>query len=395
MARWRTPTRSRPRWTRSVRSAWTRSSCRRTHRHGRPGSGRTSCSGCTTKPGCRSSTSSSNRIKSRRALPSSVRPRRSPSWAADREPQLARQRVDPRDAALHRVRDHAVRRVLHGVLLRPRRQRDSVAAAALRAAGVRRGSQHRDPRDLELHDALGVAVDQARKPRGPAGRPAADLPDGPRLPVDAGARVLRCLIASIVYFGAIVVASVAGGTWVGLGVFIALTAVVIGWWARARREERPPRTEPRPHAAGERRILVIANETVGGQTLRSAILEKSLDVREEVLVVTPALNSPLKHWVSDEDGARAAAQERLDASLVQLAAAGVEARGEVGDGDPIQAMEDALRTFGADEIIISTHPPGRSNWLERSVVERARERFAVPITHIVVDLEAEREDVRS
>ena len=50
-------------------------------------------------------------------------------------------------------------------------------------------------------------------------------------------------------------------------------------------------------------------------------------------------------------------------------------------------MEDALRTFGADEIIISTHPPGRSNWLERDVVEKARERFAVPITHVVVDLE--------
>jgi len=214
-------------------------------------------------------------------------------------------------------------------------------------------------------------------------------------PLRSEAEAFRFLIASIVYFGAIVIASVTGGKWVGLGVFIALTAAVLGWWARARREERPPRTEPRQHAAGERRILVIANETVGGQTLRSAILEKSLDVREEVLVVTPALNSPLKHWVSDEDGARAAAQERLDASLAQLAAAGVEARGEVGDGDPIQAMEDALRTFGADEIIISTHPPGRSNWLERSVVERARERFAVPITHIVVDLEAEREDIRS
>jgi hypothetical protein len=192
-----------------------------------------------------------------------------------------------------------------------------------------------------------------------------------------------------------VTASVAGGKWVGLGVFIALSAVVLGWWVRARRYELPQRTAPRPHAAGERRILVIANETVGGHTLRSAILEKSLDVREEVLVVTPALNSPLKHWVSDEDGARAAAQERLDASLAQLATAGVEARGEVGDGDPVQAMEDALRTFGADEIIISTHPPGRSNWLERGVVERARERFAVPITHIVVDLEAEREDIRN
>jgi hypothetical protein len=214
-------------------------------------------------------------------------------------------------------------------------------------------------------------------------------------PLRSEAEAFRFLIASIAYFGAIVVASVTGGEWVGLGVFIALTAVVIGWWARARREERPPRTRPRPHAAGERRILVVANETVGGHTLRSAILEKSLDVREEVLVVTPALNSPLKHWVSDEDGARAAAQERLDTSLAQLAAAGVAARGEVGDGDPIQAMEDALRTFGADEIIISTHPPGRSNWLERGVVEKARERFAVPITHIVVDLEAEREDVRS
>jgi predicted TIM-barrel enzyme len=119
------------------------------------------------------------------------------------------------------------------------------------------------------------------------------------------------------------------------------------------------------------------------------ILEKSLDVREEVLVVTPALNSPLKHWVSDEDGARSAAQERLEESLSKLADAGVQARGEVGDGDPLQAIEDALRTFGADEIIISTHPEGRSNWLERGVVENARERFAVPITHVVVDLERE------
>ena len=57
-------------------------------------------------------------------------------------------------------------------------------------------------------------------------------------------------------------------------------------------------------------------------------------------------------------------------------------------------MEDALRTFGADEIIISTHPEGRSHWLERGIVEAARERFAVPITHVVVDLEAEREEVQ-
>ena len=212
-------------------------------------------------------------------------------------------------------------------------------------------------------------------------------------PLRSEAEAFRFLIASIVYFAAIVIAAVIN-KWAGVAVFVLLSAAVVAWWLRTRRDERPPQTAPRPHAEGERRILVVANETVGGHTLRSMILEKSLDVREEVLVVTPALNSPLKHWVSDEDGARAAAQERLDESLAKLADAGVQARGEVGDGDPLQAMEDALRTFGADEIIISTHPEGRSHWLEKGIVEGARERFAVPITHVVVDLEAEREEVQ-
>jgi hypothetical protein len=207
-------------------------------------------------------------------------------------------------------------------------------------------------------------------------------------PLRSEAEAFRFLIASIVYFGAIVIAALID-KWFGLAVFVVLSAAVVAWWFHSRRDERPPQTTSKPHAADERRILVVANETVAGHPLRSMILERSLDVREEVLVVTPALNSPLRHWVSDEDGARSAAQERLDESLAMLAEAGVEARGEVGDGDPLQAIEDALRTFGPDEIIISTHPEGRSNWLERGVVERARERFAVPITHVVVDLERE------
>src|SRR6185295_3980779 len=123
-------------------------------------------------------------------------------------------------------------------------------------------------------------------------------------------------------------------------------------------------------------------------------LSKAGGVDEQVLVVVPALNSPLRTWASDEDNARAAAADRLEQSLQRLKEGGVEATGTVGDGDPLQAMEDALRTFGADEIVISTHPEGRSNWLERGVVEHARERFAVPIHHVVVDLEREREEVR-
>jgi hypothetical protein len=212
-------------------------------------------------------------------------------------------------------------------------------------------------------------------------------------PLRSEAEAFRFLIGAIVYFAAIAIASVLGGWEAGVPVFVVLTAVVIGWWMRARRAERPEQTRSRPHPEGERRILVIANETVGGRALRDLIEERSRSVREEVLVVTPALNSPLRHWTSDEDGARAAAQERLDASLGRLRSLGVQARGKVGDSDPLQAIEDAVRTFGPDAIILSTHPEGRSNWLERGVVSNARERFAVPITHVVVDLEAEREVV--
>ena len=212
-------------------------------------------------------------------------------------------------------------------------------------------------------------------------------------PFRSEADAYRFLLLTIGYFAAIVVATLVLGKWVGLAVFLALSAVAI-WWLLRTRQQPPHQVASHATPEGERRILVIANETVGGSTLRDEIRTRSENVAEHVLVVTPALNSPLRHWVSDEDGARAAAQQRLEASLAQLRAAGIRADGEVGDAEPLQAIEDALRTFGADEIIISTHPEGRSHWLERGVVSGARERFAVPITHVVVDLEREREDVR-
>ena len=213
-------------------------------------------------------------------------------------------------------------------------------------------------------------------------------------PFRSEAEAYRFVWLTIGYFGLIVLGALIN-RWVGLAVFVVLSAAVVTAYVRRREPSTPPVTESRPRtAADEKRILVIANETVGGETLRDCIRSRSEGFREDVLVVTPALNSPLKHWVSDEDGARSAAQQRLDRSLARLHEVGVDARGEIGDGEPLQAIEDALRTFGADEIIISTHPEGRSHWLERGVVDRARERFAVPITHVVVDLEREREEVR-
>jgi len=196
----------------------------------------------------------------------------------------------------------------------------------------------------------------------------------------------RFVFQMIGYFAVVVVAWWID-KWLGLVVFVVLTAAV-GWWTLRRGErERPVQHAPAPHAPDEHRILVVANETVGGQELLAEVRGRAGDRRSRILVVCPALNSPLRHWASDEDQARAAAQARLDASLGAMRAAGLQVEGEIGDGDPIQAIEDAVRTFQPDELILSTHPEGRSHWLERGVVEKAHERFAVPITHVVVDLD--------
>src|SRR5262245_24656869 len=199
------------------------------------------------------------------------------------------------------------------------------------------------------------------------------------------------VIGAIAYFGAIGLASALGGIWAGLAVFLVLTLGGVAWFLNRNRHLGPP--EPvgsRETPADEHRVLVVANETVAGRKLHDAVRRATMGQPSQVLVVSPALNSPLRHFVSDEGGARREAQKRLDRSLHALADAGIDARGEVGDADPLQAIEDALRTFGADEIIISTHPEGRSNWLEKGIVSGAEKRFTVPITHVVVDLEAEK-----
>jgi len=137
---------------------------------------------------------------------------------------------------------------------------------------------------------------------------------------------------------------------------------------------------------------VVANQTVGGRALLDEIKRRVAgEARTEILVVSPPLaSSAAEHWSSDIDEGIRDARERLDASLATMREAGLEVTGRVGDHhDPNQAIEDALREFAADEVIISTHTPRRSRWLESGVVERARSELPQPVTHVVVDLEAE------
>jgi len=139
----------------------------------------------------------------------------------------------------------------------------------------------------------------------------------------------------------------------------------------------------RPAKHGKRRILVLANEAIDGATRQDAIKPGNGETRVEVLVIAPALNSRLRHWISDEDEARRSASARLAATLEHLRTAGVEAEGRVGDPDPVQAITDALHRFEAHEIVIATNRDAHPHWLARDLVGRARRRFIQPVAHVV------------
>jgi hypothetical protein len=172
----------------------------------------------------------------------------------------------------------------------------------------------------------------------------------------------------------------------------ALVGLGMGFAWRGARGSEPRITEIAVSPAdGRHRILVVANETVGGRALMDEIRNRARGRECQILVVTPALTrSQLQHWTSDVDEALAEADRRREKSVRAIEAAGLRVSGEVGDSDPNAAIESALLRFPADELIISTHPPERSRWLERGVVERARRDIELPITHVIVDLEAEK-----
>ncbi len=131
------------------------------------------------------------------------------------------------------------------------------------------------------------------------------------------------------------------------------------------------------------RILVIADKTCPCGDLHEQVAKSAEGKDADVLIVAPALNSRLRHYVSDTDGALRAAEQRLATAIAELAKLGLAARGAVGDADPIQAIGDTLAEFAAHEIVISTHPEEHSHWLERNLIARARERFDIPVTHVV------------
>ena len=141
-----------------------------------------------------------------------------------------------------------------------------------------------------------------------------------------------------------------------------------------------------------KRLLVVANETVGGTALIDAVKRHAESGDVHVTVICPQ-NQPRGGWVIYEDAARGAADNRLETTLAQLREVGIEAEGEVMDPDPYAATMDAVHAYSPDEVIISTHPETRSGWMRKDLVGRIEEESGLPVEHVVVSGTEELEDV--
>ena len=132
-----------------------------------------------------------------------------------------------------------------------------------------------------------------------------------------------------------------------------------------------------------RKILALVAEPVSAEALRAAVGAEAAD-QAEVLVVAPALNTRKRFFLSDPDPAIERAEPVQEETVERLGEEGVDAAGDTGEEDPLLALQDALATYDADEIVLFTHAGGSQNWLEEGLVEEAKGRFDVPVRHLVV-----------
>jgi hypothetical protein len=193
------------------------------------------------------------------------------------------------------------------------------------------------------------------------------------------------LVLALLAAGALLLLSVATEQWAWLLVAVPVLAVgAVAAWAMQTRRQPPPDLAPKAQGRGDgvHRILVVADAGVTASAFRDAIERSARATPTEVFVTAPALASRLGRWTGDE-ASYDAARQHLDETLGALSALGVEASGKIGASDPIQAADDALREFAADELVIATHPDSEANWLEQDVVDTARSRYGLPVTHIV------------
>ncbi len=132
-------------------------------------------------------------------------------------------------------------------------------------------------------------------------------------------------------------------------------------------------------------VLVLANQTIGGQALLDAIRDRHSAGDARFVVVVPQ-NRPQHGQVIYLEAVRDAAQVRVDLALAFMREEGIEGTGEVGDADPFSAAMDAIAHYKIDEVILSTLPTTSSGWLRRDLPERIENDSGLPVNHVITDI---------
>jgi hypothetical protein len=131
-----------------------------------------------------------------------------------------------------------------------------------------------------------------------------------------------------------------------------------------------------------RRLLVVITSPVADDALRDLVRSRAGD-EAQMLVVAPASELSRLDWLTNaEDDARDEAAGLAVKAADAVPTEDVEA--SIGDSDPVKAIEDALRTFAADEILVVTRPDEQAGWLEEGSGATAQERFSLPVSHFTI-----------
>jgi hypothetical protein len=141
---------------------------------------------------------------------------------------------------------------------------------------------------------------------------------------------------------------------------------------------------------GDFRLLVVATSSNISEPVRREIERRAEGRHTQTLVVVPALaGSRFEQAAGEVDEGIAHADEQREPAAEEAREAGAKlvAEPRIGDSDPILAIEDGLREFPAQEILIVTRPAEEAAWMEEDLFDRAKERFRLPIAHFVVDSE--------
>jgi hypothetical protein len=211
-----------------------------------------------------------------------------------------------------------------------------------------------------------------------------------RSPFHSESEAFRFLLLSIVGLVLIALAAALGPAWLALAALAVVLAAAALRVAQLRVRklrgfETPLKMAP-PHVGppGDRRILVVAADTLGEEALLGEIGRMAAASNTRVLLLAPASISSTARLTGAVDGILEQARVRMATALDSLGS-NPRVAGEVSAADPLAAVEDAFATFAPDEVLVSTRRRRAAGALEPRLAGLVRERFAVPVRHLVFE----------